>query len=164
VDSGSWQSTVRLLLQCGNRQPERLTTIVIQSIGIDIIEIERVRQAMERRPGMAARLFTERERAYCDRHNDPSPHYAARFAAKEAIAKAFGCWLRWHEVEIVNESSGRPRVILYGRAASLARADAGEVVLVSLSHSREYAVACALLAPKEISCLGENEAHGGVWT
>jgi holo-[acyl-carrier protein] synthase len=124
---------------------------MIHSLGIDIIEIDRIREAMRRQPRMAFRLFTTRERAYCEERGDPSAHFAARFAAKEAMAKAIGRSLRWQEVEIVNDAAGRPTISLRGEAASHARVAEGARVLVSLSHSRDYAVACvALLDPQEI--------------
>jgi len=130
---------------------------MIPSLGIDIIEIDRLRQALRRRPRLAARLFTERERAYCDGRADPAPHYAARFAAKEATAKAVGRWLRWHDVEIIAEESGRPRLRLSGEAAALASA----ALTLSMSHSRDYAVACVLLtAPQEAGGPGENLPPG----
>jgi len=132
----------------------------VLSLGIDIIEVERVRQALGRRPRLAARLFTPRERAYCDRRADPAPHYAARFAAKEAAAKALGRWLRWHEVEVAGSASGRPRLLLSGEAARLA-ARAGGHLLVSLSHSRDYAVACvALVTGQESAGSDENPPQG----
>ena len=134
---------------------------MLHSIGIDIIEIDRIRDALRRRPRLAARLFTERERAYCDGRGDPAPHYAARFAAKEAAAKALGRWLRWHEVELLNDERGRPSITLYGEAATLAQTATGAGLLVSLSHSRDYAVACVLLvAPQEIACQGQNLPPG----
>ncbi len=138
---------------------------MVTSLGIDIIEIERMRRALKRRPRMAARLFTERERSYCEARGDPAVHYAARFAAKEAAAKALGCWLRWLEVEVVNDPAGRPEIVLRGRAAALAGASEGGRLLVSLSHSRDHAVACALLVrPQEIACRDENLPPGSVWT
>lgn len=115
------------------------------AIGIDIIEIERIREALARRPQMAARLFTTRERAYCAGRADASPHYAARFAAKEAVAKTLGRPLEWHDVEIINDDAGRPVVVLYRRASALAKTSQGGRVLISLSHSRDYAVASAML-------------------
>lgn len=120
------------------------------SLGIDIVHIDRIRQALRRRARLAPRLFTVREQAYCDRRADPAPHYAARFAAKEALAKAIGRWLRWQDVEVVNDASGRPSIELHGDAACLARTAKGGQVLVSLSHDRDYAVACVLLVvPQE---------------
>ncbi len=135
------------------------------SIGIDIIEIARMKEALRRRPRLTARLFTETERAYCEQRADPAPHYAARFAAKEATAKAFGRWLRWHDVEIANDSFGRPYLVLYGEAAALLPISQGGSLVVSLSHSRDYAVACVLLAgPQEIACPDQNLPSQGVWT
>ncbi len=123
---------------------------VLSSVGIDIIEIERMRDALHQRPRLAGRLFTARERAYCDRRSDPAPHYAARFAAKEATAKAIGRWLRWHDVEVTADSQGRPGISAAGEAAALARVSEGGRLLVSLSHSRDYAVACVVLvSPQE---------------
>jgi len=114
---------------------------MLTSVGLDIIEVDRMRQALRRRPRLAARLFTDRERAYCDRRADPAPHYAARFAAKEATAKALGRWLRWQEVEVTHGAEGRPLLKLTGEAAALAHVAEGAHLLVSLSHSRDYAVA-----------------------
>ncbi|UCC69762.1 MAG: holo-ACP synthase [Armatimonadota bacterium] len=108
-----------------------------------------MRQALRRRPRFAERLFTAAERAYCESKADPAPRYAARFAAKEAVAKALGRWLRWHEVEITVDQSGRPRISLSGEAAELARIAGGGRLLVSLSHSHDYAVACVFLAPPQ---------------
>jgi holo-[acyl-carrier protein] synthase len=134
---------------------------MLLSLGIDIVEVDRIRQALRRRPRLAARLFTERERAYCDRRADPAPHYAARFAAKEATAKAVGRWLRWHDVEVLSEGSGRPLLLLSGEAAALVRVAQGARALLSVSHSRDYAVACVLLlAPQEIAGPDQNLAPG----
>jgi holo-[acyl-carrier protein] synthase len=138
---------------------------VIASVGVDIIEIERIRRALERHPRMAERLFTETERAYCEARGDPASHYAARFAAKEATAKAVGRWLRWQDIEVINDESGRPRIELYGEAAARARTSGGMGVLVSLSHSREHAVACVLLVgPQEIASPDENLPPGRIRT
>jgi holo-[acyl-carrier protein] synthase len=135
---------------------------LIPSLGIDIVEIDRIRHALRRRPRLAARLFTDHERAYCDRRADPAPHYAARFAAKEAAAKALGRWLRWREVEVVTDPTGRPTICLYGEAAALAHTGEGGQMVVSLSHDREYAVACVLLVtPQEIASPDENLPPGG---
>jgi len=123
---------------------------MLASLGVDIIEIDRVRQALRRRPRLAGKLFTPAERAYCERRADPAPHYAARFAAKEATAKAIGRPLRWHDVEVAADSTGRPHIRVRSTAAELSRADRGGRLLLSLSHSRDYAVACVgLLLPEE---------------
>ena len=100
---------------------------------------------------MLTRLFTDGERTYCEAHSDPFPHYAARFAAKEAAAKALGRWLRWQDVEITNDARGRPSMSVSGRAADLARVARGGRLLVSLSHGRDHAVAAVVLVlPQEI--------------
>jgi holo-[acyl-carrier protein] synthase len=114
-------------------------------VGVDLIEIERVRHALER-PGFRERCFTEAERAYCDAKPNPAQHYAGRFAAKEAVGKALGCGVlfTWREIEI----RGRPKpgVFLSGRTAAFAeKVSAGKIEL-SMTHSRELAAAvCAVL-------------------
>ena len=133
---------------------------MLASLGVDIIEIDRVRQALRRRPRLAGKLFTPAERAYCERRADPAPHYAARFAAKEATAKAIGRPLRWHDVEIVADSRGRPNIHVRSTAAQLSRADRGGRLLLSLSHSRDYAVACVCLVLPEEAGPGPAETTG----
>lgn len=135
---------------------------MIPSLGIDIVQIDRIRQALRRHRRLAPRLFTDRERAHCERRADPAPHYAARFAAKEAAAKAIGRWLRWQEVEIVNDSAGKPDLELHGDAARLAGIARGGRALVSLSHDRDYAVACVLLVmPQGAAGLDDILPRGG---
>ena len=117
------------------------------TVGTDLIEIERIRRALERYPSFRERCFTKAERAYCDSRPNPPQHYAARFAGKEAIGKALGFGVArafaWQEVEI----SGRPkpRVVLSGRLRAWAeRIGAGPIDL-SMSHSRELATAVAVV-------------------
>jgi holo-[acyl-carrier protein] synthase len=115
-------------------------------IGVDVIEIDRVRRALERYPGFRARCFTEAERAYCDSRPNPAQHYAARFAGKEAVGKALGSGVRftWREIEIAGRP--KPAVQLSGRTKAWAeRARAGRIEL-SMSHSRELATAVCLVA------------------
>jgi holo-[acyl-carrier protein] synthase len=128
---------------------------MVRGLGVDIVEIARMRAALARQPGLTVRLFTPRERAYCDSHRDPAPHYAARFAAKEAVAKAVGRHLRWQEVEVVTEASGRPALSLTGESAEVTR---GGSFLVSLSHSRDYAVAAVVMVAPPLG-LPEDEAR-----
>jgi len=115
--------------------------------GIDLIEIERIRRALER-PGFRERCFTEAERAYCDSKPNPAESYAARFAGKEAVGKALGFGVArafaWKEVEIVGRP--KPSVRLSGRLAAVAaRTDAGAIDL-SMTHSRELASAVCVVA------------------
>jgi holo-[acyl-carrier protein] synthase len=116
------------------------------SVGLDLIEIERVRRALGR-DGFRERCFTEAERAYCESKANPAQSYAARFAGKEAIGKALGCGVHftWKEIEI----AGRPKpgVRLTGATASWAeRIGAGEID-VSMTHSKGMAAAVAVVLP-----------------
>ena len=117
------------------------------TVGTDLIEIARVRSALERYPGFRERCFTEAERAYCDSRPNPPQHYAARFAAKEAVGKALGFGVArafaWRDVEIAGRP--KPAVRLSGRVRAWAeRAGAGAIDL-SISHSRELATAVAVV-------------------
>ena len=115
------------------------------SIGIDLLEIERLERALARRPGLGKRLFTEAEWAYAATRARPGQHLAARFCAKEAVSKALGLRaLRFREIEVV-ATGGPPEVLLSGAAAERARA-LGVRVSVSLTHTREHAAAVAVLS------------------
>lgn len=112
-------------------------------VGIDLLEIERLELALERRPRLAERLFTDAERAYAAGRARPGQHLAARFCAKEAVAKALAmdAW-SFRDVEVLG-GEGPPRVRLSGAAA--ARAEAlGVDVSVSLTHTRREAAAVAI--------------------
>lgn len=113
-------------------------------LGIDLLEIDRLEAALARRPRLAERLFTRDEREYAQRHGRPSQHLAARFCAKEAVAKALDLrsW-SFTDVEVVG-TGGAPRVRLTGRAAEAARAN-GIGVRVSLTHSGNTAAAVAFV-------------------
>jgi holo-[acyl-carrier protein] synthase len=112
-------------------------------VGIDLLEIERLERALERTPRLAERLFTEAERAYAAGMGRPIQHLAARFCAKEAVAKALALEaLNWREIEIVG-GGGPPRVALYGAAAARAQ-ELGVHVSVSLTHGRRDAAAVAI--------------------
>jgi holo-[acyl-carrier protein] synthase len=112
---------------------------MVAGVGIDLIEIERVERALERRPRLAERLFTEGELAYARERARPGRHLAARFAAKEAVIKALGRPVPPREIEVVG---GRPPTLrLHGRAAEAA---AGSEIAISLTHSRESAAAVAI--------------------
>ncbi len=118
-------------------------------VGIDLIEIDRIARALERRPRFAERCFTPGEAAYCRSRAYPAQHFAARFAAKEAVGKALGIGMtRWTEVEVVRHG-GPPRVALAGRYAQRA-ADLGATqILISLTHSRGTAAAVAVVEGAE---------------
>lgn len=113
-------------------------------IGVDVIEIARLEQALERRPRLAERIFSEGELAYASSHRRPGRHLAARFAAKEAAVKALGIGgLALHEVEVSGGGNEPPRLELTGRARRVAD-ELGVQLEVSLSHSRELAVAAVI--------------------
>lgn len=118
-------------------------------IGIDIVEIERIREATQRHgERFLSRCFTRDETAYCDVKRLRFQHLAGRFAAKEATFKAFGTgWgegIKWKDVEVRNDPTGRPVLHLFGKARE--RAEQLKIVksIVSISHCHRYAVACVI--------------------
>jgi holo-[acyl-carrier protein] synthase len=112
-------------------------------IGIDLLEIARMEQALERRPRLAERVFTSEERAYAERHARPAQHFAARFCAKESVAKALDLrnWA-FRDIEVVS-TGGAPRIRLAGRAAEAAQSLNAEIK-ISLTHSDLTAGAVAV--------------------
>ena len=117
-------------------------------VGVDIVEIERVRRALER-PGFRERCFTDAEQEYCDSRARPEQSYAARFAGKEAVGKALGCGVRftWKEIEIVGRP--KPGVLLSGRTAAFAERVRAGAIDLSMTHSREIAAAICVVAPAD---------------
>ena len=121
----------------------------IHGIGIDVVEVERIASAIARHgEPFLDRVFTPAERGYCEQQKNPALHFAARFAAKEAASKAlgtgFGADAAWHELEVVRDPLGAPKLTLHGTAAAFAER-AGIVVLqISLTHAKEYAAANAI--------------------
>src|SRR5262245_18354997 len=118
-------------------------------VGVDLIEIERIEQALERYAGFRTRCFTEAEREYCESRGRPAQHYATRFAGKEAVGKALGCGVRftWREIEIV----GRPKtgVRLSGRTRAWADKVSAGAMDLSMSHSKGLAKAVCLVADQD---------------
>jgi holo-[acyl-carrier protein] synthase len=117
-------------------------------VGVDIIEIERIRRALER-PRFRERCFTAAEREYCDSRADPAASYAARFAGKEAVGKALGCGIQftWKDVEIAGRP--KPSVRLSGRTAAYAEKVRAGAIDLSMTHSREMAAAICVVVPLE---------------
>lgn len=119
----------------------------MKGIGCDIIEVERVAQVLERHgPSFLAKSFTPNEQAYCLKHKMPARHFAGRFAAKEAVAKALGCGfgasLAFLDIEILNNPAGQPHATLTAEAAE--RFGHPEIHL-SISHAKLYATAFAIV-------------------
>ena len=114
-------------------------------VGIDLIEIERIRRALERYPAFRERCFTDIERAYCDSRPNPIESYAGRFAGKEAVGKALGIgvYFTWKEIEI----AGRPKpgVRLSGGTEAWAQELGADRIDLSMTHSRELAAAICVV-------------------
>lgn len=122
----------------------------ITGLGVDLVNIPRMREVIGRwQERFLQRVFTEAEIAYCRARRDPVPHFAARFAAKEAGLKALGTGLRlgvsWRELEVRRERGQAPELVLSGRSKEIGRSRGGSRVLLALTHEGEYALAQALL-------------------
>jgi holo-[acyl-carrier protein] synthase len=119
--------------------------LAIAGVGVDTIEIARFAAVLERRPLLVERCFTPAEAGYCASRPAPAQHFAARFAAKEAVGKALGVGMRrWREVEVVRRRGGPPEVALHGVLAQRARELGVTRLHLALSHSRTDAVAVAV--------------------
>ena len=123
---------------------------MIVSIGIDIIEVARIREVLLRTPRFAERVFTDAERAYCDsRGAVAAQHYAARFAAKEAALKALQTGWRggigWQDVEIASRESGAPYLIFTGQVLEVFEKFGATGTHLSISHTTLHAIAQVIL-------------------
>lgn len=121
---------------------------MILGIGVDIVEIARIRSLIERhQQRFLNRIFTDFEIAFCSARHDPSAGFAARFAAKEAFVKALGTGMsggiRFHDIQV--EGQAKPLLNITGKALALAQARGMRLTHVSLSHEREYAVAMVIV-------------------
>jgi len=123
---------------------------MLVGVGVDIIEVERIRAVCERHGDrFLERILRPPEIAYCRQFRAPFPHYAARFAAKEAVSKAFGTGigsrLGWKDIEVANRPSGEPYIIFHGKAKLLLQKKNARNALISLSHTEAYAAAMAAI-------------------
>ena len=123
---------------------------MIFGTGIDIVDISRFeRFVRENNEPLFNRVFTPGERAYCAAKRRSAQHYALRFAAKEAFLKALGTGLRdglsWRDMEVVNDTQGKPELILAGRAEEMFRNSRLSRIFLSLSHDGNYAIASVIL-------------------
>jgi holo-[acyl-carrier protein] synthase len=117
---------------------------IVRGIGVDVVDVERFRRVLERRPALARRVFTDAERSYAESGRNPGPRLAARFAAKEAVLKALGVGIgaaAFRDVEVVRADGGAPHLVLDGRAADLAARRGVRRWHLSLSHTDTVAVA-----------------------
>jgi holo-[acyl-carrier protein] synthase len=124
--------------------------MILIGIGIDVVEVSRIRSSLDEfGERFRSRVFTQAERDYCERQKKPELHFAARFAAKEAVAKAFGTGIGkeigWLDMEVVRKESGEPEIRLTGSAAALAESRGVVRVMVSLTHAKHYAAANAVI-------------------
>lgn len=123
---------------------------MIIGIGLDLTEISRVEESIRRfGDRFVRRIFTDAEREYCESKSNTAPHYAARFAAKEACAKALGLGVaggvRWLDMEVNRDAAGRPSMRLTGKAGELAAELAVANIHLSLTHARDHAAAVVVL-------------------
>ncbi len=122
---------------------------MIFGIGVDIIDIRRIKSTIEKNPRFVDKLFTELEINYCSKRANPFQSYAVRFAAKEAVMKAIGTgWdgtINWQDIEIVNSDKGVPFVRTYNATAEFVRENSITKIHLSLSHEKNYAMAYAIL-------------------
>lgn len=117
-------------------------------LGVDIVDIARMRRILERTPSFARKVYSDEERAYCLDKATPEVHFATRFAAKEAVVKALGTGFSGgigvRDIEVRRTSKGRPYVVLSGRAKEVARELGVRELPISLSYTHTEAVACAM--------------------
>jgi holo-[acyl-carrier protein] synthase len=123
---------------------------MIIGTGVDVVEIPRIRRITERLADrFIFRVFTPSEQQYCRAHRDPAPHFAARFAAKEALFKALGTgWAKgvtWLDVEVLREGQEAPILVLHGEALRLSEAKGTRKIHLSLSHTDSIAIATVIL-------------------
>lgn len=118
------------------------------NVGTDIIEIERFRRVLERRPALRKKIFSDLELTYCDSKASPPQHLAARFCAKEAFSKAIGTGIRsfaMRDVEVTLDDKGKPSLQLSENALKVACDLGVKQIDVSLSHSMSYAIAVVVV-------------------
>jgi holo-[acyl-carrier protein] synthase len=121
---------------------------VVPGIGVDVVDVERMKFALERTPRIRQRLFTEGEIAYCEKFRFAERHYAGRWAAKEAVTKALGCGLiQWNGVEVIRRPRRGPSVRIFGKIKSFADMVGvrEEDLYISITHSELSAVAVAVV-------------------
>ena len=135
------------MTRSGEHPLQAAPAAAMPGVGLDLLEIDRLERALARRPRLAQRIFTEGERAYAAARARPGQHLAARFCAKEAVAKALGLpsW-EWREVEVVSPPQGGvPEVVLHGQIAARAQTLGVAAVRLSLTHTRGQAGAIAII-------------------
>ena len=123
---------------------------MILGLGIDVVDVPRIAASLEKfGERFVQRILLPQEITYCFSHTQPAPFIAARFAAKEAISKAFGAGigaqLSWHDMEVMRRDSGEPFVVLHGKGKELFEKRQAKQLLISISHTDNSAAAVAIL-------------------
>jgi holo-[acyl-carrier protein] synthase len=112
---------------------------MVVGLGVDIVEVARIRKALENQPKMVERVFTDEEAGYCAARKNQFQHFAGRFAAKEAALKALGTgWaegIRWRDVEVTSDPSGQPRIRFHGRANEVFESISASRALLTITHA-----------------------------
>ena len=127
---------------------EKPRDFVVPGVGVDVVDCERMKSALERTPRIRQRIFTEHEISYCEKHRFSERHYAARWAAKEAVTKALGCGLlEWNGVEVMRRPRTAPTIRISGKIESFAEAVGvyEDDLHVSITHSELSAVAVCVI-------------------
>ncbi|WP_339749165.1 holo-ACP synthase [uncultured Rubinisphaera sp.] len=122
----------------------------ILGLGTDIVEISRVSDMIERHAeSFTERIYSSYEIEYCSSKKNASQHYAGRWAAKEAVMKAFGTGfikgIHWNEIEVISQQSGQPEIRLSGETSTFAELRGIDQILLSISHGKDYATATAIV-------------------
>ncbi|HZF59923.1 MAG TPA: holo-ACP synthase [Rubrobacteraceae bacterium] len=129
-----------------------MENFVVPSIGVDVVDVERMQFALERTPRIRQRLFTEAEISYCEKFRFAERHYAGRWAAKEAVTKALGCGLiQWNGVEVMRRPRQAPTVRIFGKIERFAEMVGvrEDELHISITHSELSAVAVCVVHKKE---------------
>lgn len=133
------------------------------SMGVDIVDVSRMRDILARTPSFAKRVFSEGEQKYCNASATPEFHYATRFAAKEAVVKALGTGftkgIGVRDIEVVLNSKGKPSVKLYRRAAEVAKEQGVREIPISLSYTHNDAVACAMVITDNVVLAAQKRVN-----
>ncbi|HSR69714.1 MAG TPA: holo-ACP synthase [Acidobacteriota bacterium] len=126
---------------------------MIIGIGVDIVEVERMRKAMANSAPLREKVFTENEIRYCGERKTQNQNFAGRFAAKEAVLKALGTgWsvgIRWTDVETLPDDRGKPQIVLHGKAKEIYQASGANSAHVTITHSEHNAVAVVILERRD---------------
>ena len=132
---------------------------MILGLGTDIVAVHRIDRVIKGNPRFIEKVFSSREQQYCSSKANPAQSYAARFAAKEAFMKALGTgWdegISWIQIEVINDAKDKPSLQLSGATQTLAKSRGMQLIHLSLSHEKDYAIATVILEKRDESCLAE---------